>query len=87
MLHRKSSRLDRSNYIGYGIYFLAICCDHRRPYLANPEIAIAVRTDLLKSATKTSFSLHAYCLMRDPRSHPRHGRASKRERPRIRPVF
>jgi REP element-mobilizing transposase RayT len=65
MLHRKSSRLPPQNYLGHGIYFLAICCDHRHPHLAGPSIATDVRTLLFQSAAANTFSSHAYCLMPD----------------------
>ena len=62
-IHRRVARLDSKNYIGRQTYFVTICCDRRKPYLS--DVRTAHRTlDLLSAcASKSSFVLHAYCLM------------------------
>jgi putative transposase len=65
MLHRKSVRLSRENYLGCKVYFLTVCCDRRRAYLSDPLIATSVLQTLLQSANRLFFTLHAFCLMPD----------------------
>ncbi|MBS1842536.1 MAG: transposase [Acidobacteria bacterium] len=64
-IDRKSTRLPRENYVGHRIYFLTICCDLRRPHLANPNVANRVVNLLRECVASHSFLLHAYCAMPD----------------------
>ncbi len=64
-IKRKSTRLVQSNYVGQRPYFITICCDQRRSYLADPVVAQLILQTLLKSAASRNFLIHAYCLMPD----------------------
>ena len=46
-------------------YFVTICCQKRKPYLAKNENAGPVLEFLQSSATRESFAIHAYCAMPD----------------------
>src|SRR5271165_3045719 len=62
---RKTTRLPHTNYIGQQSYFVTICCDFRRAYLADHIVATRVTTLLHECAARHNFQLHAYCLMPD----------------------
>jgi putative transposase len=62
---RKSTRLSPSKYLGAQSYFVTICCDRRRPYLAKKSIATRVVAILHECAANQNFQLHAYCAMPD----------------------
>jgi len=63
--NRKSTRLPKENYLGERAYFITVCCDHRHPYLGDPDTAQAILRILLQSAASRSFLIHAYCVMPD----------------------
>jgi putative transposase len=65
MPHRKKTRLPSQNYIGHQAYFITICCDLRRPYLADATTARRVIALLHECAASQSFLLHFYCAMPD----------------------
>ena len=62
---RHNTRLAPANYLGHRSYFITICCDRRRPYLADLATAQMVLTILLHSAADYLFALHAFCAMPD----------------------
>jgi len=62
-INRKSARLNAITYFGQKVHFVTICCDQRRPHLANPAIAERVLSVLRQCAGKSAFLLHAYCAM------------------------
>jgi putative transposase len=62
---RKKIRLPPSRYTGKQIYFVTLCCEDRRPVFANESLGHWLVTELLKSAAKESFAIHAYCVMPD----------------------
>jgi putative transposase len=64
-LNRKRTRLSASHYLGRKTCFVTICCDHRRPYMAESRTAQSVEQLLVECAANRSFLLHAYCLMPD----------------------
>jgi REP-associated tyrosine transposase len=65
VLHRKTTCLSPEQYFGHQIYFITICCDHRRAHLADAKNAEFVLRLLLECAANCSFRLHAYCIMPD----------------------
>jgi putative transposase len=60
---RQNTRLAPENYLGRRSYFVTICCDCRRPYLAEAVIARGVMEVLILCAARDSFRLRAFCLM------------------------
>jgi putative transposase len=64
-LHRRYARLAPENYLGRQSYFVTICCDLRRPHLAEPSVAKGVLDLLLECGAGDCFRLHAFCLMPD----------------------
>src|SRR5271155_3797324 len=62
---RKTIRLPSANYLGLQAYFVTICCDLRRPHLAQYAVANRAATVLHECAARQNFQLHAYCLMPD----------------------
>jgi REP-associated tyrosine transposase len=63
--NRKNIRLAPQNYLGYGIYFVTICCHNRDPLFADLSFAHGALSHLLSIAARHSFLLHAFCLMPD----------------------
>src|SRR5882724_2727669 len=63
--NRKVPRLPHENYLGRVICFFTICCDLRRPHLADAAFASRAVSILKECAASTSFLLHAYCVMPD----------------------
>src|SRR5258708_36673367 len=62
---RNEIRLPAKNYLGARDYFVTVCCRERQPLLAREETAHQVLEHLRTSAAKTTFAVHAYCLMPD----------------------
>ncbi len=65
MHSRKETRLAPVNYKGPQSYFVTVCCDSRRTYLAKTGTAERVIALLRECAANESFLLHAYCAMPD----------------------
>jgi len=63
--NRKNIRLAPQNYLGYGIYFVTICCHNRDSLFADLSFGHAALNHLLSIAARHSFLLHAFCLMPD----------------------
>jgi putative transposase len=63
--HRRPTRLPAAYYIGTKAHFVTICCDLRRPYLANEAVAEMVLAHMMDCARQNSFVVHAYCVMPD----------------------
>jgi putative transposase len=62
---RKEIRLSRDQYVGRKIYFVTICCEHRRPIFQDANRGrIAVET-LKRVSESMQFSVHAFCIMPD----------------------
>ena len=62
---RKNLRLAPRNYLGYGIYFVTICCYQRASFFVEGSFAHFVVHHLARLSAECSLSLHAYCLMPD----------------------
>jgi REP element-mobilizing transposase RayT len=62
---RKSIRLSPENYRGDGLYFVTICCAHRRPLFRDPARAQRLLRRLRETASRYAFAIHAYCVMPD----------------------
>jgi putative transposase len=62
---RTNIRLPSLHYLGKRDYFVTVCCEKRRPYLAKNEDAAPVLEYLQSSAARESFAIHAYCAMPD----------------------
>src|SRR5271155_5887887 len=56
---RKTIRLPSANYLGLQAYFVTICCDLRRPHLAQYAVANRAATVLHECAARQNFQLHA----------------------------
>jgi len=63
--NRKNIRLAPRNYFGYGIYFVTICSDSRKPCFADTSLGHVVLGHLISLSARHSFLLHAFCLMPD----------------------
>ena len=62
---RKSIRLPAGSYVGPRIYFVTICCEGRKPALADAEWVSRCIVRLREASTASLFSVHAYCFMPD----------------------
>jgi len=62
---RKTIRLAPTNYVGFGIYFVTVCCHQRTPYFTDSSFAHFVLNHLARLSAKHCFSLPAFCLMPD----------------------
>jgi putative transposase len=62
---RKNIRLTPANYVGKRTYFVTICCQSRKPALANSQTAARCVELLRDCANQMKFAIHAYCLMPD----------------------
>jgi hypothetical protein len=49
---RKSTRLSPAKHLGTQFYFVTICCDHRRPHLADQFVATLVLSTLQECAVQ-----------------------------------
>jgi len=62
---RKQMRLPRRYYLGARGYFVTVCCDLRRAFLAEAATAELVRACLLDVAQRDGFLVAAYCVTPD----------------------
>jgi putative transposase len=63
VFHHKNIRLPAVNYRGRRLYFLTVCCDHRRKVFADSRHAERLIALLRHEANAHDFAVHAYCLM------------------------
>jgi putative transposase len=62
---RKKIRLPAENYVGRRRYFITLCCDRRRKYLAQSSIAASIVEILRATALQHKMAVYTYCLMPD----------------------
>ena len=55
--------MSQENYLGRRTYFVTICCDFRRPHLAEAMVAPVGMELLIACAARDAFHLHAFCFM------------------------
>jgi putative transposase len=66
MPHRHENiRLASTNYLGQRWYFVTLCCEAKRKFLASKSVADALIEYLKSEAVRHMFSVYAYCLMPD----------------------
>ncbi|HET9401723.1 MAG TPA: transposase [Candidatus Acidoferrales bacterium] len=64
-IHRKTIRLNRSNYVGLRRYFVTMCCARRAQIFVNPAIVARAIEILNGSSAQFGFAVRAYCFMPD----------------------
>ena len=62
---RKNIRLPAENYVGRRRYFITICCDRRRRFLAQSSLAVRIVQILRATAFHQKMAVYTYCLMPD----------------------
>ncbi len=62
---RKSIRLPAENYVGRRRYFITLCCDRRRRFLAQSSLAARIVQILRATALHHNMAVYTYCLMPD----------------------
>lgn len=58
-------RLSPRDYRGCRIYFVTLCCHHRRPIFAEEFKGRWLLAHLFSTSLRHNFALHAYCIMPD----------------------
>jgi REP-associated tyrosine transposase len=62
---RKRIRLPAPRYRGRQQFFLTVCCDQRRPFFHNLQLADWLVAELKAQASSSRFILHAWTVMPD----------------------
>ena len=62
---RKSLNLSVPNYLGYGCYFVTICCFQKRCVFTTAARCDWLIKNLSTEAAVARFAIHAFCLMPD----------------------
>lgn len=63
--NRKNIRLAAENYIGRKRFFITLCCDRRRKFLAQSSLALRIIEILRATAFHQKIAVYTYCLMPD----------------------
>lgn len=64
-MERKRNRLGLEKYRGRGRFFVTTCCEGRREFLREADLAKGIIESLREQSDRCSFAVHAYCVMPD----------------------